>query len=96
MTRAERVRFGKLAELGCVLCHHLGTPGTSAEIHHLRDGQGMGQRAPSDLTIPLCHIHHRSDRGFHGMGKRAFEAAYGVSERDLLEITNKFLYKELA
>lgn len=91
MKRDARIRFGKLAEIGCVLCHHLGTPGTSAEIHHLRSGQGMGQRAPSDLTIPLCHIHHRSDRGFHGMGKRAFEEAYGVSEIDLLVMANDLI-----
>lgn len=96
MTRAERIRYGKLADMGCVLCHHLGTPGTPAEIHHLRDGQGMSQRAPHDMTIGLCAIHHRSSRGYHGMGKRAFESAYGVTERDLLEITNDLMNKEIA
>lgn len=95
MNRAARIRFGKLADMGCILCHHLGTPGTSAEIHHLRDGQGMSQRAPDERTIPLCYIHHRSDRGFHGMGKRAFEAEYGVTERDLLAMANGLLAKEL-
>lgn len=96
MTRAERIRFGKLAEMGCILCHHLGTPGTPPEIHHLRSGQGMSQRAPYDRTIPLCPIHHRSKQGFHGMGKRAFEAAYGVSELDLLAMANGLLEKDLA
>lgn len=91
MNRAERIRFGKLVDMGCILCWHLGTPGTSAEIHHLRDGQGMSQRAPNDLTVPLCHIHHRGPQGYHGLGKRAFEALYGVSERDLLDMTNSIL-----
>ena len=91
MTRADRIRFGKLAEMGCILCHHLGTPGTRAEIHHLRDGHGMSQRAPHDLTIPLCAFHHRSNKGYHGLGKRGFEATYGVSELDLLEMANGLL-----
>lgn len=91
MTKSERIRFGKLAEMGCVLCHHLGTPGTPAEIHHLRSGQGMSQRAPHDLTIPLCAYHHRHKEGYHGLGKRGFEATYGVSELDLLEMANGLL-----
>lgn len=96
MTRADRIRFGKLAEMGCILCRHLGTPGTPPEIHHLRDGQGMSQRAPHDRTIPLCAYHHRSKEGYHGMGKRGFEATYGVSELDLLAMTDKLLSNEIA
>ena len=91
MTRAERVRFGKLADMGCVLCHHLGTPGTPAEIHHLRDGQGMSQRAPHDQTIGLCAYHHRGPEGYHGLGKRGFEAVYGVTERDLLAKADRLI-----
>ena len=92
MTKAERIRYGKLADMGCVLCRHLGAPGTPSEIHHLRSGQGLGQRAKHDRTIPLCPAHHRQGGiGFHGMGKRAFESAYGVTEMDLLDMTNKIL-----
>ena len=91
MKRDERIRFGKLADMGCVLCHHLGTPGTPAEIHHLRDGQGMSQRAPHDLTIGLCAYHHRSSEGYHGLGKRRFEAVYGVTERDLLAKADRLI-----
>lgn len=95
MTKAERIRFGKLTEIGCILCRHIGTPGTPAEIHHLRSGQGMSQRAPHDRTIPLCAYHHRSKEGYHGLGKRGFEATYGVTEIDLLEMANGLLAKEL-
>ena len=91
MTRAARIRFGKLADMGCILCRHIGKPGTPAEIHHLRDGQGMGQRAPDDLTIPLCPFHHRGPGGYHGLGKRRFESLYELTERDLLEATNAIL-----
>lgn len=92
MTKAERIRFGLLTEMGCVLCRHLGTPGTIPEIHHLRSGQGLGQRAKHERTIPLCPAHHRQNGvGFHGMGRRAFEAEYGVTEMDLLEMTNNII-----
>lgn len=88
MTKAERARFSKLVDIGCILCRHIGTPGTPAEIHHLRSGQGMSQRAPHDKTIPLCAYHHRSNEGYHGLGKRGFEATYGVSELDLLAMAD--------
>lgn len=77
--------------MGCILCRHTGTPGTPSEVHHLRDGQGMGQRAPNNLTIPLCAYHHRGPGGYHGMGKRGFESVYGVTERELLVMTDELL-----
>ena len=91
MTKADRIRYGRLTEMGCVLCHHLGTPGTPPEIHHLRSGQGLSQRAKPDRTIPMCPEHHRGQSGFHGMGKRAFEAAYGLTEMELLDMTNAII-----
>lgn len=94
MTKADRIRFGKLTEMGCILCRHIGTPGTPPEIHHLRDGQGMSQRAPHHETIGLCAYHHRGQDGYHGMGKRRFEAKYGVTERQLLDMTNQLLGTE--
>ena len=91
MTKADKQRFTKLVDMGCILCRHIGTPGTPAEIHHLRSGQGMSQRAPHEQTIPLCAYHHRSSEGYHGLGRRGFEATYGVSERELLVMVNDIL-----
>lgn len=91
MTRAERQHLSRVAGLGCILCARLGTPGTPAEIHHLRDGQGMGQRAGNFDTIGLCAYHHRGPQGYHGMGKRLFEAVYGVTERELLSNVRRLL-----
>lgn len=51
---------------------------------YLRDGHGMGQRASNYETIGLCAYHHRGPQGYHGIGKRRFEAVYGVTERELL------------
>lgn len=83
MRKAEREYLSKLIELGCILCRRLGYGPTPAEIHHLREGQGLSQRASHFDAIPLCAEHHRGDTGLHGMGRRAFEAHYGVTERSL-------------
>jgi hypothetical protein len=53
---------------------------------------GMGQRNSDDRAIPLCHEHHQGDSGYHGLGKRAFEERYKLTELDLLEMTEKRFY----
>lgn len=82
-----RRHMGRVAELGCVLCRHLGFDGTPAEVHHIRDGQGAAQRASDFLTVPLCPEHHRGGTGLHGLGTKAFERTYKLSELDLLAMT---------
>lgn len=89
MKKAERAHLSQIAEQGCVLCLHLGYGRTPAEIHHLRSGMGMGQRNNNMNVIPLCPEHHRGNTGFHGLGRRAFERKYGVTELDLLEMSNE-------
>ena len=84
MTKNEKERTRKIAELGCSLCRHLGSEGTPAEIHHIRRG-GIRSRSP---IIPLCPYHHRgSNTSIHGMGRKRFEREYGVSEEQLYEQT---------
>lgn len=85
MTRAERQHLARVADLGCILCAHLGTPGTPAEVHHARTGTGAGRRASHFDTVPLCPEHHRGNSGLHGMGRKAFERHYGITELELLE-----------
>lgn len=53
----------------------------------------MGQRAKDAEAIPLCWEHHQGATGYHGLGKRAFEAQYGLTERDLLEDVRRELGK---
>ena len=91
MTKAEREHLSRLAELGCVLCIRLGYGQTPAEIHHIREGQGMSQRSSHFEAIPLCPAHHRGQDGFHGLGKRAFIRRYGVDEIVLLQETKRML-----
>lgn len=76
-----------MAQIGCVLCRHLRLGMTPAQLHHIREGQGMSQRASDYLVIPLCQEHHTGLSGFHGLGMRAFEARYKLSELDLLAMT---------
>lgn len=85
MTKAEKFHLSRVADLGCVVCRNLGYGSTPAEIHHVRDGQGAGQRATHFEVIPLCPHHHRI--GEHGVavhaGRKTWEKNYGT-ERQLL------------
>ena len=91
MTKAEQQHLSRVAALGCVLCRRLGYRDTPAEIHHPRTGQGMSQRASHFETIGLCYPHHQGDEGVHGLGRRAFEARYGCTERELLAEVRELL-----
>jgi len=53
--------------LPCVVCTELGETQTShTQAHHVREGQGMSQRAQDWLTIPLCEDCHTGRSGIHG------------------------------
>ena len=80
--------YDQVAQLGCILCLYLGYKGTPCEIHHIRRFGGKRDNAP---VIGLCVEHHRGNTGVHGMGRKAFECHYGISEEVLLEITNTFI-----
>ena len=84
MTKDEKHHLSLVAELGCAVCRRLGYPGTPAEIHHLRAGQGWG-RSSHYHTIGLCPEHHRGKTGVHGLGTKGFPKHYGFTEQDLLE-----------
>jgi hypothetical protein len=81
-----------MAELGCIACHLEGFENTPTEIHHLRAGQGLSQRAPDDQTIPLCPTHHRYGGMFPGLhsNPNAFRKLYGTEE-ELLCRVNKYI-----
>jgi len=86
-TKAEKQYFRKVAELGCSLCRFLGNEGTIPELHHIRRA-GIRSKSP---IIPLCPYHHRGDRGIHGMGRKAFEREYRITEEELLAKTEELL-----
>ena len=82
MTLASKRHLSRVADLGCMLCAELGREGTPAEIHHIRDGQGMSQRADDYLAVPLCPTCHRGPHGIHGDRQLLKQAK--VTEIDLL------------
>ena len=86
MTRADREHLSRVAELGCIVCRNLGIGYSPAVVHHIRDGYGVGQRAPHTETIPLCPAHHDQHGygvSFHS-GPALWQEKFGT-ERGLLE-----------
>lgn len=83
----SRLHLATIASLPCVLCELLGMTQTSkTDVHHIREGQGMGQRASDMLTLPLCHATcHQGPQGVHG--DRSLLRLAKVEELDLLDVT---------
>ncbi|ARX08038.1 TPA: DUF968 domain-containing protein [Proteus mirabilis] len=86
-TKEERQWLSDVAELGCICCRNMGLGASLAEIHHVRTGQGMAQRASHTDVLPLCPPHHRAcyETGFHASPK-SWQEIHG-SEAELLEQT---------
>jgi hypothetical protein len=80
-TQQAKEYHSEVAEIGCIIpnCDN------PANIHHIREGQGMSQRASDYLVIPLCKDHHQGSLSIHAT-KRQFEDIFG-SELDLLAET---------
>lgn len=83
----DRAYMADVARLGCAICRRLGYEDTPSEVHHRRKMTGLGRRSPHTQTIPLCPEHHRGRTGIHGMGRKAFEWHYRVTEVELVEET---------
>ena len=90
MNKAERAHLSAVAALGCIACRKLGFDDTPAEIHHIRAGKGVGQRASHYEALPLCPHHHRS--GGHGeafhAGKQTWQRKFGTESELLNEVYN--------
>lgn len=80
-TAAERKYMGMVASMSCACC---GQPGPS-NVHHIREGQGMSQRASNWLTIPLCYDCHQGVNGVHG--DKSMMRIFDVNELDMLATT---------
>lgn len=81
--------MGYVARLGCAICLRLGYGETPAHVHHPRTGVGAGLRGLDEEAIPLCPEHHQGKTGLHGMGRKAFERRYGVTEQQLTKQTRE-------
>lgn len=89
MSKASKEHMGRVAAIGCLICRDvLGIKDSPAQVHHLFDTASRSDF----LTVPLCEYHHKGAGGFHGMGQRAFERAYKLTEADLLAKTIEALH----
>lgn len=87
-TAAEKRHMGRVAGLCCVVCRNIDLGMSPAQIHHIRAGQGMSQRASNYLVIPLCPEHHKDGGAMVALhaGQKQWENLYG-SELELLAQT---------
>lgn len=79
-TAAMKTYMNGVAEHPCCVCG-----AEPVELHHVREGQGMAQRASNWLVVPLCPSCHRGPRGVHG-DKSALRLRK-LTEMDLLAMT---------
>lgn len=79
-TAAEKCYMDRVACLSCAVC---GAEGV--QVHHIREGQGMSQRASNWLTVPLCPGCHTGPMGIHG--DRTMMRIRKLDELDLLADT---------
>lgn len=93
-TQADKVRFGRIVKLGCIIGRLFGIHHCKGRItvHHC--GTGAGGRKNHKKTIPLCEGHHQGPEGIDGqrLSKRQWQTKY-ASEDVLLEHTNALLEK---
>lgn len=80
MRNADKRHMGRVAELPCACCGD-----SPVQVHHIREGQGMAQRADNFLTVPLCPDCHTGPYGVHGDKSRM--RARKLSELDMLADT---------
>lgn len=85
MKASENRHLARVAELPCATCGAIGV-----HVHHVRTGQGMGQRAGHWLTIPLCPMCHTGPHGVHG--DKSMMLVQKLTELDLLDQTLEQLY----
>jgi hypothetical protein len=62
-------------------------------VHHIREAQGMSQRASDFLSIPLCYDCHQGPNGIHG--DRALLRVLKCEELDLLAETYRRVVAQL-
>lgn len=86
MSSVERYH-ADLREIGCILClRHLGVADTPAAIHHC----GTPSQRSDWYVLPICHTHHQSSVGYHGLGgENGFRARYKVGEPEMLAWTTE-------
>lgn len=82
-TKIEKQHMALVASIPCCVCGAM-----PVNVHHIRTGQGIGMKASSFETIPLCYNHHQGKEGIHAIGTKTWQKKYG-SELDFLNETQQ-------
>jgi hypothetical protein len=79
----------RLRRLPCVACFVIrGVRHPMEELHHVEKDRGPF----SDfLQLPLCWEMHQGPTGIHGRHRLGFERLHGVTQLQLLGVTNSLL-----
>lgn len=92
---AEKRYHDAIAAMPCVLCTYLDQRQESpTNVHHVREGQGMGQRASHWLVVAVCKDCHQGPNGIHG--DRSLLRIAKLEELDLLALTFEAYARRLA
>lgn len=96
MSSAGELYLKDVRRLPCEICvRFFGVPSDPANTvvssaHHPRTGAGAARKNPDEDAISLCPEHHQyGPLSLHGMGRKAFERHWGVTEAELTESTRK-------
>lgn len=89
MSKAMEAYKSRVFALGCAICRRVHWVNTPPQLHHQRTGTGAGRRASDSQIIPLCERHHTGAEGLHGMGRKAWERKFGVTELELVAETQQ-------
>jgi len=87
MNKADKKRFDRLKQLGCVACSKKYGVHSEPVIHHIRKHTGISRRPDHQDTIPLCPKHHNMGNESIHHNKKLFEEKFGT-EKQLLITTN--------
>jgi hypothetical protein len=77
-TKAEKLYWDRLAEIGCIACLHDGKHNTHVSIHHCA---GRTKNGSHMFVLPLCAEHHQTggeDAPAIHPWKTRFQARYGT------------------
>ena len=79
-TAAMKRHMDRVAQLPCCTCGN-----EPVQLHHVREGQGMAQRASNWLVVPLCPSCHTGRHGVHG--DKSMMRLKKMTEMDMLAMT---------
>lgn len=87
--------LARVRNLPCSLCYFLEQKQTSRTTVHHKHGGGMGRKASDLLVMALCdNCHQKGEFAFHHIGRVTWEEKFGITQDDLIEITNRMLSYE--